>query len=118
MSKAKMLLAGAKQLAKGTTKPIIPESQEKHGFYQTLFRQLLASIPAEMKTDPAAFIQIKMLATAVNGLTEDNAKRIAQHIKAFGAAIIVAEKNHGINPELPKDEESNVPNPRDKQVRL
>lgn len=96
MSKARALLTGVQAIAKTIKKPAVAQSSESPGFYLTLFRKLLASIPAELRNDPVAFTQIKLLNVAITNLTEDNAKMIAQHIKAFGNAIKRCEDEAGI----------------------
>lgn len=82
MSRIRELLTKGKPNRK---KPVIAEARS--GFYQTLFRKLLAQIPAELKTNPQSFALVKLLGTAVNNLDEPNAAMIAKHIKGFAAYI-------------------------------
>lgn len=97
MSKVMTLLTGKKQ-----TKGAIPTSQPS-GFYQTLFRKLLAALPAEISKNPKMFPQVKMIQLAVSNLTEENAKMLAGHIKSLAQAIEHYEQqasdNQNDNPE-------------------
>lgn len=102
MSKVMNLLTGKGNHSKNT----IPTSQPS-GFYQTLFRKLLAALPVEIKTNKTLYPQVKMIGLAVNNMTEDTAQQLAMHIKGLAQAINDYEQQNEASHNQANNSETN-----------